>query len=148
MSGNYSSVKALIMKLLILRKWAFSNYSLYMNKSFKLASCNKVLSVEPPVQVALTSLTLVVRQGKSVNQICIARSALSSVIFDQQNVTFVNTSIVKRYMKGIFESNPTLSKFQFTWNVSLLFNYFRNMQKIQELDIQKLTRKLVMICKY
>ena len=48
-------------------------------------------------------------------------------------------------MKGIFENNPTLPKFQFTWNVSLLFNYFRNMQEIQSLDITKLTQKLVML---
>ena len=48
-------------------------------------------------------------------------------------------------MKGIFEKNPTLPKFQFTWKVSLLFNYFCNMQGIQSLDIQKLTQKLVML---
>ena len=74
-----------------------------------------------------------------------ARSALSSVINQQQNVSFGNIPIVKRYMKGIFENNPTLPKFQFTWNVSLLFNYFRNMQDIHALDIQKLTQKLVML---
>ena len=75
------------------------------------------------------------------------RSALSSVINQQQNVSFGNIPIVKRYMKGIFENNPTLPKFQFTWNVSLLFNYFRNMQDINALDIQKLTQKLVMLMK-
>ena len=63
----------------------------------------------------------------------------------QQNVSFGNIPIVKRYMKGIFENNPTLPKFQFTWNVSLLFNYFRNMHEIHALDIQKLTQKLFML---
>ena len=67
-----------------------------------------------------------------------ARSIFSSVINQQQSVSFGNIPIVKRYMKGIFENNPTLPKFQFTWNVSLLFN-FRNMQDINALDIQKLT---------
>ena len=73
-----------------------------------------------------------------------ARSALSSVINQQQNVSFGNIPIVKRYMKGIFEKNSTFPKFQFTWNVSLLFNICRSMQEIQALDIQKLTQKLVM----
>ena len=127
------------------RKGTFSNYSLYKSKWFKFASFNKVSPVEPPVQVALAFLTSLVRQGKSFNQICMARSILSSVINQQQNVNFGNISIVKGYMKGIFENNPTLPKFQFTWNVSLLFNYFRNMQEIQSLDIQKLTQKLVML---
>ena len=59
-------------------------------------------------------------------------------------LVFGNIPIFNRYMKRIFENNPTLPKFRFTWNVFLLFNYFRNMQEIHELDIQKLTQKLVM----
>ena len=51
-----------------------------MSKWSKFASSNKVSPVEPPVQVALTFLTSLVRQGKFFNQICMARSALSSVI--------------------------------------------------------------------
>ena len=74
-----------------------------------------------------------------------ARKALLSVINQQQNVSFGNIAIVKRYMIGIFENNPTLPKFQFTWNVSLFFNYFCNMQKIHALDTQKLTQKLAML---
>ena len=116
-----------------------------MSKWFKFASCNKVSSVEPPVQVTLAFLTSLLSDGKSFDQICMARNALSSVINQQKNVSFGNIPIVKRYMKGIFENNPTLPKFQFTWNVSLLFNYFRNMQDIHALDIQRLTQKLVML---
>ena len=33
-------------------------------------------------------------------------------------------------MKGISENNPTLSKFQFTWNASFLFITFRYIQEI------------------
>ena len=93
------------------RKDTFSNYSLCMSKCFKFASFNKDLLVEPPVQVALAFLTSLVRQGKSLNQICMARRALSSVINQQQNVSFGNIPVVKRYMKGIFEKNSTLPKF-------------------------------------
>ena len=46
------------------RKGTFSNYCLYMSKSFKFASCNKVSPVEPPVQVALAFLTSLVREVK------------------------------------------------------------------------------------
>ena len=74
-----------------------------------------------------------------------ARSIFSSVINQQQSVSFGNIPIVKRYMKGIFENNPILPKFQFIWNASLLFDYFHNMQDIHALDIQKLTQKLVML---
>ena len=78
------------------RKGTFSNCSLYMSKWLKFASFKKVSPVEPLVQVALAFLTSLVRQGKSFNQICMARSALSSVINQQQNVSFGNIPFVKR----------------------------------------------------
>ena len=59
------------------------------------------------------------------------RSALLSVINQKQNISVGNTSIAERYMKGMFENNPTLLKFQFTCYVSLHFNSYYNMQKIQ-----------------
>ena len=62
------------------RKGTFSNCSLYMSKWFEFALFSKVSPVEPPVQVALVLLTSLARQEKSLNQICMARSALSSVI--------------------------------------------------------------------
>ena len=92
------------------RKDTFSNYCLYMSKWFKFASCNKVSPVEPPVEIILVFLTSLVREVKTFSQICMARSALSSVINQQQNVSFGNIPIVKRYMKGIFENNPILPK--------------------------------------
>ena len=127
------------------RKGTFSNYSLYLSKWFKSASCSKVSLVEPPVQVALAFLTSLIKEGKSFDQICMARRALSLVISQQRNIHFGNIPIVKRYMKGIFENNPKFPKFQFTWNVSLLFNYFGNIKDIHALDIQKLIQKLVML---
>ena len=110
-----------------------------MSKWFKVTSCDKVLPVEPPAQVALAFMTLLVRQRKSFTQICMARSALPSVINQQQNASFSNISIVKSYMKGIFENKPILANFHFKWNISLRFNYFSNMQGLQALHIQKLT---------
>ena len=69
-------------------KDTYSNYSLYMSKWFKFASCNKVSPVAPPVQVALAFLILLFRYGKSFNQICMARSAFPSVINQRQNISF------------------------------------------------------------
>ena len=72
-----------------------------------------------------------------------ARSALSLVINQQQNVSIDNTTIDKRYIKEIVERNSTLAKFKFTWIIYVLFNYFPNMQDIQILNIQELTQMLV-----
>ena len=63
------------------------------------------------------------------------KSALSSTINQQKNVCLDNTRIVKRHIKEIFENNPTLSKFQFTWSSSLVCNSLSHMREIQALDI-------------
>ena len=117
-----------------------------MSNWFKFAPCNKISPVELPIQVVLAFLTSLVRQGKSFNQILMARSALSSAINQQQNVSFGGTPIVKRNLKKKYlKKNTTLPKFQCTWSVFLLFNSFCNMEEIQALDIQTLTQKLVML---
>ena len=127
------------------RKDTFSNYSLCMNKWFKFASCNKVSPAKPPAQVALFFLTSLARQGNSFHQICMTKSAFLLVFNQQENISVGTIPIVNRYIKGIFENNPTILKFQFTWNVSLLFHYFLSMLEIHVLGIQKLTQNLVML---
>ena len=67
------------------------------------------------------------------------------MVNQQQNVSFGNISIFKRYMKEILKDNPTFPKSQLTWNVSLLFDYFHNMKEIHALDIQNLAQKLVLL---
>ena len=94
-------------------KCTFSNYSLYMSKWFKFTSCDMVSTVEPPAQVALAFMTLLAKQRKSFTQISVVRSALPSVINQQQNASLSNISIVRSYMKGIFENKPILANFHF-----------------------------------
>ena len=50
------------------RKDTFSNYSPYMSKWFRFASCYRVSPVERLVQVLLAFLTSLVIQGKFFNQ--------------------------------------------------------------------------------
>ena len=78
---------------------------------FCLSKCFGRKPVGSPVQVSLTFLTSLANQGKSLNQIFMTRSALSSEINQDQNVRLGKISIVKRYMKGIFEKKTKLLEF-------------------------------------
>ena len=97
-----------------------------MNKWLKFASCNKFSPVQLPVHYAG-------RENPSPN--LYDKKYIESVVNQQKNVSFGNIPIAERYVKRIIENSPTLPKFQFTWNFSLLFNYFHNMLEIQALDI-------------
>ena len=46
-------------------------------------------------------------------------------------------------MKGILESNPTMSKYQF--HVTCFLKFFPQLLKTQALDMLKLTQKLIML---
>ena len=102
------------------RKSPFPSNSLYMSKWFEFASCNKVSPVELPIQFALAFLTSLVRQGKSFNQICVARSALPSVITSSKVLVLVipllSRNIWKEYLK------TTLCCLSFSWHG--MFIYF------------------------
>ena len=69
---------------------------------------NNISPVETPTQVALAFLTSLVKKGKLYNQICTPRSALISIITQQNNILFGYLPIVKRYIKGVSKKNPTL----------------------------------------
>ena len=82
--------------------------SQHINEWFTFFMVNNISPVETPTQVALAFLTSLVKKGKLYNQICTPRSALISIITQQNNILFGYLPIVKRYIKGVPKKNPTL----------------------------------------
>ena len=76
-----------------------------------------------------------------------ARSALSSLIDmgDSCAVTFGKHPLVKRLMKGIFESNPSFPRYNMVWNVNTLFAYFRSLDTPANMDVGPLGKKLALL---
>ena len=76
-------------------------------------------------------------KGFSYPQICMARSAVSALVNARDDVPIGKHPLLKRFMKGIFELRPVFPKYHTTWDLSILFNYFRSMDYQSKLSIGK-----------
>ena len=96
------------------------------------------------VQNVLDFLSKLFYDGHSYSQINKASSALSSIITINK-VPCGKHPDVKRFMKGVFELRPTFPKYHMIWDVSKVFNYFRNLPVMSNLTLKELSLNLAML---
>lgn len=90
-------------------------------------------------------LTELFQNGQSYNAINSARSALSAVLCSDREITIGNSSVVKRFMKGIFEIRPPNVKYKFIWDVNVVLNFLTNFYPLEDINLCYLTHKLCML---
>lgn len=80
-------------------------------------------------------------QGASYATLNTCRSALSLIID-----TSLGTDIqIKRFFKGVFKLKPSRPKYNDTWDPSIVLNYIQNWSPNSSLNLEKLTKKLVIL---
>ena len=122
-----------------------AQYEPYLKKWFLYANKEKIDAYNPALQDALTFLSILFNEGQSYNQINTARCALSTCIMHKNHLTFGKLPIVKRFMKGVYESKPTFPRNVFVWDGSIVFKYFLSLPHPRELSLKVLTEKLVLL---
>ena len=85
------------------------------------------------------------RNSHTYGQINTACSALSAVIETSNNVSFGKQPSVKRFMKGIYQTKPSFPKYTYVWDVNKVFNFFRTLPTVKNLNLKQLTLKLSML---
>ncbi|XP_068757998.1 uncharacterized protein [Montipora capricornis] len=65
--------------------------------------------------------------GLSHSGINTARSALSTFIFLPDGGSFGNHPLVFRFLKGVYESRPSLPRYKNTWDVCVVLNYLKTL---------------------
>ena len=91
---------------LICASWRESTKKLYVNiiiKWQKYCQDHKISECQKTHEQGINFLAELFKNGASYNKICLARSALSSFVF---NDNFGSIPIVARFMKGVFEARP------------------------------------------
>ena len=126
------------------RTGTVSQYKPYIELWVKFASprCDYFA---PPATEVVEFLCDLHRRKYTYNQICMARSAVSSVVSSGSEMTIGKHPLVKRFMKGLFELNPQFPKYKFVWDLSILFRYFRMLDHPKELNLGILGKKLAML---
>ena len=74
-----------------------------------------------------------------------ARSALSIVILLPDGGSFGYHPLVIRFMKGVFETRPSLPRYRDIWDVSLVLDYLQTLFPLKQLNLRDITLKTVML---
>ena len=85
------------------------------------------------------------QNGLSYSGINTARSALSTVIFLPDGSSFGNHPLVSRFLKGVFESRPSLPRYKHIWDVSVVLDYLKTLPSLEESNLKDIPHKTVML---
>ena len=122
-----------------------SKYEIYLKRWAQFCEANKLELLNASVIDGLNFLTEEYRKGNGYSSLKSARAALSSILPDESGIPFGKQPLVTWFLKGVFNSRPSLPKYSYVWDVRVLFNYFRKQPENEKLHLKDLTFKLVSI---
>ena len=75
------------------------------------------------IEEGVNFLAELYKEGVGYSASNTARSALSTVFNLPNNQTFGTNPLVSRFMKGVFETRPSMPRYSETWNVKVVLDY-------------------------
>ena len=93
----------------------------------------------------LSFLTELFHMGRDYSTLNIARSALSTFLFSPSSFTIGNAPLIKRFMKGVFELRPSLPRYTYIWDVSIVLEFLSHYFPLEDLPLNVLSFKSAML---
>jgi len=93
----------------------------------------------------LEFLTTLFESNLGYSALNTARSALSSLGLKVEGFSAGTHPLVVRYMKGVFNIRPTVSRYTHIWDVNKVLHYLCKLSPVKQLSLKDLTLKLVML---
>ena len=90
-------------------------------------------------------LTFLFESGEGYSAINSARSALSTMLTDRNNLPVGKVPAVRRFMKGVFRLRPSLPRYSCIWDVNIVLDFLKVFYPNEELPLSHLTLKLTML---
>ena len=94
----------------------------------------------PTEYVLLEFLTGLFEAGASYSSLNSARSAVASILVDQQT-SIGEAPLIKKFLRGAFNARPQLPRYTSTWDVNIVLNYLRGVAPSKSLSLKQLTLK-------
>lgn len=92
-------------------------------------------------ETIICCLTLKFDEGACYGTLNTLRSAIALI----NNNVLSDTQLMKRFFKGVFKLRPIKTKYSSTWDVSLVLDLLESWGSLQELSLEKLSYKTVML---
>ena len=128
---------------IMLQSWRESTrnqYGVHLKKWTNFCSERNIDSHDISVNNVLQFLTLLFESGLGYSSIDTARSTLSPL---DCGSTFPvgNHPLICRFMRGVYISRPTQSRYTTIWDVKVVLDYFRQWKDNKELSLKELSLK-------
>jgi len=124
------------------RKSTRDQYDVHFRKWMLFCSKRNVNPHDISVGNVIRYLTYLYNAGLGYSSINTARCALSS--FNCASSTPIGSNLlVCKFMRGVFNSRPTQSRYTMVWDVKIVLNMFRQWKDNSELTLKELTLKTV-----
>ena len=127
------------------RESTLKQYECYFKKWCTFCSERQIDPMQSNEKEVLEFLTMLYRTGLGYSGINSARSALSTILWNDNGVTIGNFPTVKRFMKGVFENRPSVPRYQYTWDVNIVLEYLRLLYPLNLISLEELSHKLVIL---
>ena len=101
---------------------------------------NPVITTE---EVVISYLNYLRLEGKSFSLINTHKSMLLQTLTFFDNPWCKNSTLISRFMKGLFNVIPPKPRYQFTWDVSKVLTFLYTLFPLDELSLKMLTLKTV-----
>lgn len=133
---------------IILQSWrqgTHKQYASYIKRWISFCGRQQIDCVSPTIPQALDFLVELFEGGIGYSGINTARSALSCIIKPENGITFGSHPTVTRFLKGIFESRPTVPRYTETWDVGKVLSFLQTIPTSEDVLLKDLTLKTVML---
>ena len=77
--------------------------------------------------------------------LCVARSALSSILTIKGYTKLSEHYFISHYLKGIYNRHPPLPKYTSIWDISLVLVYYNSIETNDKFQFKNLVKKTVML---
>ena len=125
------------------RAGSAKQYGVYLKKWIHFCSQREDDPFSIDQMRLLRFLTELYEKGLGYSGLNTARSALSAA-FSYEEQTIGSLHMIKRFMKGVFETRPPSPRYDFIWDVNIVLDYLKNFVS-QDIPLSYLTFKLVML---
>lgn len=78
------------------------------------------------------------------NSINVARSAISSVLFDDHKLS--DNPLISRFIRGVYNKRPFIPKNTVIWDTSVVLNFLEKWHPAKNLSLRQLSIKTVLLC--
>ena len=112
---------------------------------FNFCTSKNVTALNTTSQYAIEYLMSYYHKGLGYSAINNARSALSTIVVNPSGVSIGKDPLVCRFLKGVFRKRPSLPRYVYTWDVTIIFNYMRSLPPLLNLTLKQLTLSLTIL---